>query len=169
MVFFCQTLNLSFFVTPFRSNNFVYFWCGVSMLSLETHGNPSISPPQRFQCFFKGWSFGCSDAYFFWGGRQGRSGLEERLWAGKTNEFCAPQQWPSKNWVVVSNIFYFNPYLGKIPNLTNIFQRGWFNHQLENGGKLPSHQGFILSPSRTSQAMHLVKLFPRPHTLTPSW
>ena len=24
--------------------------------------------------------------------------------------------------------FYFHPYLGKIPNLTNIFQRGW-NHQ----------------------------------------
>ena len=33
------------------------------------------------------------------------------------------------DWVVVSNIFYFHPYLGKIPNLTNIFQRGW-NHQL---------------------------------------
>ena len=30
-------------------------------------------------------------------------------------------------WVVVSNIFYFHPYLGKIPILTNIFQRGW-NH-----------------------------------------
>ena len=27
-------------------------------------------------------------------------------------------------WVVVSNIFYFHPYLGKIPNLTNSFQRG---------------------------------------------
>ena len=25
---------------------------------------------------------------------------------------------------------YFQPYLGKIPNLTSIFQRGW-NHQLE--------------------------------------
>ena len=33
--------------------------------------------------------------------------------------------------MVVSNIFYFYPYLGKIPILTNIFQRGW-NHQLEN-------------------------------------
>ena len=30
---------------------------------------------------------------------------------------------------MVSNIFYFYPYLGKIPILTNIFQRGW-NHQL---------------------------------------
>ena len=27
-------------------------------------------------------------------------------------------------------MFYFHPYLGKIPNLTNIFQRGW-NHQLD--------------------------------------
>ena len=33
------------------------------------------------------------------------------------------------HWVVVSNIFYFHPYLGKIPILTNIFQMGW-NHQL---------------------------------------
>ena len=28
-------------------------------------------------------------------------------------------------WVVVSNIFYFHPYLGKWSNLTNIFQMGW--------------------------------------------
>ena len=34
--------------------------------------------------------------------------------------------------MVVSNIFYFHPYLGKIPILTHIFQMGWFNHQLEN-------------------------------------
>ena len=33
-------------------------------------------------------------------------------------------------WVVVSNIFCFHPYLGKVPILTNIFQRGW-NHQQE--------------------------------------
>ena len=33
-------------------------------------------------------------------------------------------------WVVVSKIFYFHPYLGKIPILTHIFQRGW-NHQLD--------------------------------------
>ena len=30
--------------------------------------------------------------------------------------------------VVVSNIFYFQPYLGRWSNLTNIFQKGW-NHQ----------------------------------------
>ena len=28
-----------------------------------------------------------------------------------------------------SNIFYFHPYLGKIPIWTKIFQMGW-NHQL---------------------------------------
>ena len=32
---------------------------------------------------------------------------------------------------MVSNIFYFHPYLGKIPNLINIFHMGW-NHQLVN-------------------------------------
>ena len=31
--------------------------------------------------------------------------------------------------MVVSNIFYIHPYLGKIPILANIFQMGWFNHQ----------------------------------------
>ena len=39
-----------------------------------------------------------------------------------------PHTPPQKNnWLVVSNMFYFHPYLGKIPNL---FQRGW-NHQLD--------------------------------------
>ena len=37
-----------------------------------------------------------------------------------------------------SNIFYFQPYLGKIPILTNIFQLGW-NHQLVNFGRVLVH------------------------------
>ena len=37
--------------------------------------------------------------------------------------------WLYTDWVVVSNIFYFHPYLGKIPILTNIFQMDW-SHQL---------------------------------------
>ena len=37
--------------------------------------------------------------------------------------------WKSSFWLVVSNIFYFHPYLGKIPILTHIFQMGW-KHQL---------------------------------------
>ena len=32
-------------------------------------------------------------------------------------------------WVVVSNVFYFHPYLGRWSILTHIFQMGW-NHQL---------------------------------------
>ena len=40
------------------------------------------------------------------------------------------RSWPtSKTDVVVSNIVYFHPYLGKWSNLTNIFQMGW-NYQL---------------------------------------
>ena len=38
-------------------------------------------------------------------------------------------RWEEIIWLVVSNIFNFHPYLGKISNLTNIFQMGW-NHQL---------------------------------------
>ena len=36
---------------------------------------------------------------------------------------------------MVSNIFYFHPYLGKWSKLTNTFQMGW-NHQLESYPKL---------------------------------
>ena len=36
-----------------------------------------------------------------------------------------------------SNIFYVHPYLGKIPILTNIFQRD-FNHQLDHHLKQPT-------------------------------
>ena len=45
---------------------------------------------------------------------------------------------PSKTkttWLVVANIFYFHPYLGKWSNLTHIFQMGW-NHKLENQDNL---------------------------------
>ena len=55
------------------------------------------------------------------------------------------------NWVVVSNIFYFQPYLGKIPSVTNIFRRGW-NHKLDKdqktntwGGKLVANLGLQLA------------------------
>ena len=40
---------------------------------------------------------------------------------------------------MVSNIFYFFPYLGKIPILTNIFQMGW-NHQLDIISYIPGTQ-----------------------------
>ena len=57
--------------------------------------------------------------------------------------------------VVVSNMFYFHPHLGKIPNLTNIFQRGW-NHQLVYIQGLIHHRWFsrrISSINRSSLRM----------------
>ena len=56
--------------------------------------------------------------------------LPPKRWAKRF--FRVYQGW--KIWVVVSDIFYFHPYLGKWSNLTNIFQMDW-NHQLE----LPSY------------------------------
>ena len=51
---------------------------------------------------------------------------------GMPPSFCT-----KKNWLVVSNIyFYVHPYLGKIPILTYMFQRGW-TQQLENWEKNP--------------------------------
>ena len=41
--------------------------------------------------------------------------------------------------IVVSNIFYVYPCLGKLSNLTNIFQRGW-NHQLARGFSWTSYE-----------------------------
>ena len=46
----------------------------------------------------------------------------------KALDFLAMERDYLLSWVVVSNICYFHPYLGKIPILTNIFQMGW-NHQ----------------------------------------
>ena len=48
------------------------------------------------------------------------SNLQKKAWWLESEE----------NYLVVSNISYFHPYLGKISNLTNIFQMGW-NHQPE--------------------------------------
>ena len=36
-----------------------------------------------------------------------------------------PSWFHNISWVVLSNIFYFHPYLGKWSNLTNIFQMAW--------------------------------------------
>ena len=36
----------------------------------------------------------------------------------------------NSGWVVVSNILFFHPYLGRSSNLTDLFQMGWFNNQL---------------------------------------
>ena len=65
---------------------------------------------------------------------------------------------PSKlDWVVVSNIFYFHPYLGKLPILTNMFQRGW-NHQLvEQCLNFPGSEGSKPTQQPASHSFHQYK------------
>ena len=54
---------------------------------------------------------------------------ERRRVTGRTHPW-RPFSPPKDYWLVVSNIFYFHPYLGILSNLTNIFQMG-LNHQLD--------------------------------------
>ena len=56
-----------------------------------------------------------------------RSRLYSRCIVGLLTMFT---RW--EHWVVVSNMFYFHPYLGKIPILTNIFQMGWIKPPTRN-------------------------------------
>ena len=68
----------------------------------------------------------------------------------------------SPSWVVVSNIFYFYPYFGKIPILTNIFQMGW-NHQPASfrphfQGPLPATNS--LKPLKIPMVVKRIRLFP---------
>ena len=68
---------------------------------------------------------------------------------------------------LVSNIFHFHPYLGKIPILTSIFvQLGWFNHQLVKDlfHKLPSAGCWVLlgpgfQPSRNLDLASVILRF----------
>ena len=76
----------------------------------------------------------------------------------------------NQNWVVVSNMFYFHPFLGKWSNLTNIFQMGWFNHQLENKGPhLGSRKVYYEGPSphNCSITSWLINLPPPPKRHVP--
>ena len=45
-----------------------------------------------------------------------------------------------KTWWLFHVFFNFHPYLGKISNLTNFFQMGWFNHQPEEVGEMGTPQ-----------------------------
>ena len=58
-----------------------------------------------------------------------------------------PTDIPTCCWLVVSNIFYFHPYLGTWSNLTNIFQRGW-NHQLEKNQQIFNMLVFLVVSAR---------------------
>ena len=57
---------------------------------------------------------------------------------------------PIDNWLVVSNIFYVHPYLGKVSILTNIFEMGW-NHQPDDDETfLTSEQRLEVERMRTT-------------------
>ena len=52
------------------------------------------------------------------------SGADLVNWQWATMEIHRKKYLETENWVVGSNIFYFQPYSGKIPILTNIFSDG---------------------------------------------
>ena len=57
--------------------------------------------------------------------------------------------------MVVSNVFYVHPYLGKISILTNIFQVGW-NHQLDKRHHLGAYVWNIFqAPNQQTQALQI--------------
>ena len=58
-----------------------------------------------------------------------------------------------------SNICYFHPYLGKIPNLTNIFQRGWFNHQLVNVWYIYLHENHMIHQMYWRYTLNVYRVF----------
>ena len=130
----------------------LYLWAGVHLQQILPHpkwwfskGNPIISGKSRLVKYY---SIIWPIIYFF---KQTTVGLS--LYLKDLLECCSSSMTvahlPSLWWtessklktraqkmedticilVVVSNIFYFHPYLGKWSNLTNIFQMGW-NHQL---------------------------------------
>ena len=69
----------------------------------------------------------------------------EANWSCTIGGRIGPLCYLVETWLVVSNIFYFHPFkLGKISNLTNIFQIGW-NHQLET-----------FSMSTTDRILHML-------------
>ena len=87
--------------------------------------------------------------------QRGRS--RGRVWGG-----CCKKK-PSQDilkkttysWVVVSNIFYFHPYLGQISILTNIFQMGW-NHQPD---RVSNISYFPSLPTWVDDAIWLAHIF----------
>ena len=65
--------------------------------------------------------------------KQGQGGMNQRISQNSCSEASSDMRKRNNHkfsvwflvWMVVSNIFYFYPYLEKIPILTNIFQMGW--------------------------------------------
>ena len=98
---------------------------------------------------------------------QGDANQDSKVW--KMRRCKRKQRQVIVYWVVFSFCLNDHPFLGKIPTLTNIFQWGWFNHQLvseilqkldlryfgvsnQNSNLLPFHPGVVLVTSAFIQA-----------------
>ena len=64
--------------------------------------------------------------------------------------------------MVVSNVFYFHPYLGKIPNLIDIFQTGG-NHQLDEHHFYPTDTDVFQKKYRTTPQKNIITSLLPPH------
>ena len=89
------------------------------------------------------WWFPRFSSFFSWEWCGQRAG-----WIWGEGEIISPV-----DWLVVSNIFYVHPYLGKWSNLTNLLQMGWNHHLVDyfekKGGTLDYPFGtLLLVPSR---------------------
>ena len=108
----------------------VIFWI------FPNRGNNSISIYIYIPSIMTWWILPTKDYYYGVSFRQNQKNLQYRGWGWTSRVdlrcFQFRGWWVVKVsgswwlrlivfWVVVSNIFYFHPYLGKIPNLTNIF------------------------------------------------
>ena len=96
----------------------------IRFVAAEVAMNQVVTSAEKFgKSRIPGWQWAWGAPIFPW--RANR--VITISWTKSFNENQSKLQY--LGWVVVSNIFYFHPYLGKIPILTNIFQMGW-NHQL---------------------------------------
>ena len=92
------------------------------------------------------WRIGTSqqDAFILLGNLQRPQPRSSQI-GGLVREFHTKMSVVQVNWVLVSDILNFQPYLGKIPILTNIFQRGWFNHQLLKDLQEIAQESFLIT------------------------
>ena len=99
-------------------------------LTLNDHGSSAMGRCQFDWCGFRLCTHRCLEirSFVFPHVRLRERSFEiwERIWGEALSK---GMKCKVLVWVVVSNMFYFHPYLGKWSKLTNIFQMGW-NQQL---------------------------------------
>ena len=105
--------------------HFLFFVATWATFDPKSHFRESCRWHRCYCCYRQWLTIASADAVILSASNFGVTAAEaQKPWARND-----PKTRGIQDWVVVSNIFYVHPYLGKIPNLTNIFQMGW-NHQL---------------------------------------